>query len=205
MHVANIDWADFFGPVFASIEASRAFVDCVEAIPAATSKAKIVMHQAARMLWLGDRIEEVAKGRPALQLPFQLIAAEAVAKLVNNFEGEGQSRKHVRLFFEDVCADSHRVTLGRAFSHAPGGPFLSMRETVDFLYDIRCDVVHEGAYFGLTLARPGDTVRWLTPSGTGSLIAEITIQQLRQIVLEGSIQGAVKLLPVGSPCVQLAP
>src|SRR5574341_187144 len=116
MHVANIDWAEFFGPAFQSSEACRAFVDCVEGIPAATSKAKIVMHQAARMLWLGDRMEEVAKGRPALQLLFQLIAAEAVAKIVNKFEGEGQSRKHVHLFFEDVCSDFHRDILGKAFS-----------------------------------------------------------------------------------------
>lgn len=207
MHVANIDWADFFQPAFPSIDASRAFIDCVEAVPATTSKAKIVIHQAARMLWLGDRMEEVGKGRPALQLLFQLIAAEAVAKLVNNFHSEGESRKHVRLFFEDICSDSHRVALGRAFSHAPGGPFLSVRETVDFLYDIRCDVVHEGAYFTLTLARPDETQKWLTPSrgGKASLIAGITIQQLRQIALEGAIRGAVRLLPVGSPCVQLAP
>lgn len=205
MHVANIDWADFFGPAFPDIDACRAFVDCVETVPASTSKAKIVMHQAARMLWLGDRMDEVAKGRPALQVLFHLIAAEAVAKLVNSFNGEGQSRKHVRLFFEDICADAHRAILGKPFSHAPGGPFLSVRETVDFLYDIRCDVVHEGAYFGLTLARPGDTVRWLTPGGSGSLIVGITIQELRQIVLKGAIRGAVRLLPSGSPCVPLAP
>lgn len=207
MHVANIDWADFFRPAFLSMDASRAFINCVEDVPVATSKAKIVMHQAARMLWLGDRMDEVAKGRPALQVLFQLIAAEAVAKLVNNFVAEGESRKHVRLFFEDICSESHRAALAKAFSHAPGGLFLSVRETVDFLYEVRCDVVHEGAYFTLTLARPGDTLKWLTPSGSSkaSLIVGITVQQLRQIVLEGAIRGALRLLPVGSPCVQLAP
>lgn len=207
MHVANIDWADFFLPAFPSADAARAFIECVEGVPAAVSKAKIVIHQAARMLWLGDRMDEVAKGRPALQVLFQLIAAEAVAKLVNKFAAEGESRKHVRLFFEDICSDSHRAVLGTAFSCGLGGRFLSVRETVDLLYDVRCDVVHEGVYFTLTLARPGDTVRWLTPSGggKGSLVAGITVQQLRQIVLEGAIRGAVRLLPVGSLCVQLAP
>jgi len=207
MHIANINWADFFRPAFPDLDASRAFIECVEAVPAATSKAKIVIHQAARMLWLGDRMDEVATGRPALQVLFQLIAAEAVAKLANNFTAEGESRKHVRLFFEDICSDSHRTALGKAFSHAPGGPFLSVREAVDCLYDIRCDVVHEGVYFTLTLTRPGDTLKWLTPSasGKGSLIAGITVQQLRQIVLEGAIRGAVRLLPAGSLCAQLAP
>lgn len=207
MHVANIDWADLFRPAFPNLEASRAFIECVEAVPAATSKAKIVIHQAARMLWLGDRMDEVAKGRPALQVLFQLIAAEAVAKLINNFTAEGESRKHVRLFFEDICSDSHRAALGKAFSHAPGGPFLSVRQAVDFLYDIRCDVVHEGVYFSLTLARPGDATTWLTQSGSGkgSLITGITAEQLRQIVLEGAIRGAMRLLPVGTPCGQLAP
>ena len=201
MHVANIDWADFYQAAFPNAGASRAFVECIEAVPVAVSKAKIAMHQAARMLWLGDRMDEVAKGRPALQVLFQLIAAEAVAKLVNNFTAEGESRKHVRLFFEDICSDSHRVTLNSAFSHAPGGPFLSVREAVDFLYDVRCDVVHEGVYFSLTLARPGDALKWLTPGGggNGSLIAGITVQQLRQIVLEGAIRGAARILPAGSP------
>jgi len=205
MHVANIDPGEFFEPAFPSREACRAFVECVEAVPVAGSKARIVLQQAARMLWLGDRLDEIAKGRPALQLLFHLIAAEAVAKIVNKFDGEGQSRKHVRLFFEDICADAHRAILGRAFSSVPAGPSLSVRETIDFLYNIRCDVVHEGAYFGLTLARPGDTTQRLTPRGTGSLIPAITIQQLRQIVLEGSILGAVKLLPLNSPCAPLAP
>src|SRR5262245_1850036 len=207
MHVASIDWADFFRPAFPNLDASSAFIECVEAVPAATSKAKIVIHQTARMLWLGDRMDEVAKARPALQVLFQLIAAEAVAKLVNNFTAEGESRKHVRLFFEDICSDSHRAALGKAFRHAPGGPFISAREAVDFLYDVRCDVVHEGLYFSLTLGRPGDDTTWLTRSGSGKgfLMAGITVEQLRQIVLEGAIRGAIRRLPVGSPCAQLAP
>ena len=203
MHVANIDYAHFFEPAFPGRDACRAFVDCVENIPAASSKAKIVIHQAAPMLWLGDRMDEVARGRPALQLLFHLIAAEAVAKIVSNFQDDGQSRGHVRLFFEQICGQRHRDVLGAAFRRVPGGPALSIREAVDFLYDVRCDVVHEGVYFGLTLARPGDATQWLTPSGTGPLIPSVSIQDIRQIVLEGSVLGAVKLLPPGSPCAQL--
>ncbi len=65
-----------------------------------------------------------------------------------------------------------------------------------------CDVVHEGAYFGLTLARQGEPVQWLTPSKAGSLIPTISIPDVRQIVLEGSVPAAVNLLPAGSPCPQ---
>jgi hypothetical protein len=82
-------------------------------------------------------------------------------------------------------------------------PTLSVRRAIDLLYDVRCDVVHEGAYFNFTLARAGDTTRWLTPSRTGSLIPTISIQDIRQVVLEGSVLGAGKLLPPGNPSAQL--
>ena len=65
-HVAEIDFEQFYGPAFPNLSEAQEFVRCVGAIPADQSKAKIVLHQAARMLWLGDRIEQVAKGRAPL-------------------------------------------------------------------------------------------------------------------------------------------
>lgn len=95
------------------------------------------------MLWLADRIEQVARGRPALLILFYLIAAEAVAKLVMGFRGEGESRRHVRIFFENICSQRHRSILANAFMTGFGGP-LTLRKAVDLLYSVRCDVVHEG-------------------------------------------------------------
>lgn len=200
MHIARIDYGEFFAPAFESLAVSRAFVECVEGIPRTEGLSKIVLHQAARMIWLADRIDEVARGRPALQILFYLIAAEAVAKMVCGSEQEGQSRKHVRLFFEEICSDEHRRILADAFADRPLGQGVGVRRTVDYLYDVRCDVVHEGDYISLTLRSESDPTDMLTVDGPGFLIAQTTASELRQIVLEGAVLAAKRLLPVGSPC-----
>src|SRR5574337_1948541 len=199
-HMANINFVEFYAPAFSNAAAAQAFVACVEAISAQQSKAKIVLHQAARMLWLADHIEPFARGRPALLILFYVIAAEAVAKLVKGFQGEGESKKHVRLFFEEICSAHHRSILADAFRKSVGGSALSLRETVDLLYDVRCDVVHEGQYFVFTLPEPSDTSALLTVYGGQSLIPKITASELRRIVLEGALVGAAQLLPRDSLC-----
>lgn len=204
-HVANINFEEFYAPAFPNGARAQAFVQCVESISAQQSKAKIVLHQAARMLWLADHVEPFARGRPALLILFYVIAAEAVAKLVKGFQAEGESKKHVRLFFEDICSPGHRSILADAFRRSTGGSALTIRETVDLLYDVRCDVVHEGQYFILTLPEPSETSPLLTVYGGLSLIPKITAHQLRKIVLEGALLGAAQLLPAGSSCLSHLP
>jgi len=192
MHVSKINYIDFFESAFDSRSEAQQFIEAVEKIPTDKCKAGIVLHQTARMVWLGDRINEVAMKRPALQVLFHLIAAEAVAKIVKGFKGEGQSRQYVRLFFEDICSDEHRDIFGKTFSRLHAG-YLSVRDTVDILYDIRCDVVHEGMYFGFSLPEKGESYPELTMSRNEPLTAYITIEKLRQIVIEGAVLGAKKL------------
>ena len=194
-HVANIDFVEFYRLAFANQEGARRFVEEVEQLPPSRNTPKVALHQAARMLWLADRIEEVARGRPALQILFFLIAAEAVAKIVFGFKGEGKSRYYVHRFFAEICSQEHRDRLASAFSTVGRGHF-SCEETVNYLYDVRCDVVHEGMYFGMNLKLPGDTVDTLTQFSGRSIIAHITAKDIRQIVLEGSVLGCRKLLKV---------
>ena len=199
-HVADINFEEFYGA------AAQEFVKCVELIPVSQQgKAKIVLYQAARMLWLADHIEPLARGRPALLILFYVIAAEAVAKLVIGFKGVGESKRHVRLFFEDICSHRHRSILANAFRRNAGGSTLTLRETVDLLYDVRCDVVHEGQYFTFALPDPSDTSRLLTVYGGQSLIPKITVHQIRQIILEGAVVGAGQVLPAGSACLACLP
>ncbi len=201
MHIADIDFPEFYREAFGGDNGAAEFVNCVRQIPAQKSQAKIVLHQAARMIWLSDRMEEVARGRAALQILFFLIAAEAVAKLVNGVTEEGQSRQQVHNFFEDICSPNHRKRLERGFSNSLGSGFLTCREVVDFLYKIRCDVVHEGSYSEYTLKQG---IPMLTPAGEDEFfIAHITAGQLRQIILEGALIGALKLLPEASHCHEL--
>jgi hypothetical protein len=197
MHIANLNYVDFFQSAFPDrLEAER-FVNLVENIPATESKAKIVLHQAARMIWLADRIDEFARARPALQLLFYLIAAEAIAKIVVGFQGESQSRKHVRIFFEEICSDDQRQVLAKAFSRVPSG-YLTVRETIDLLYDIRCDVVHEGRYFTFTLPETTDGYPMITTVGDEVFTAYVSITEIRRIIIEGAVLGANKLVPRGA-------
>jgi len=201
MHIAQIDFPEFFSQAFEGRSGAREFVACVENIPAQVSLAKIVLHQTARMLWLADRMEECARGRPALQILFFMIAAETVAKLAVGFRGEGESKKHVDFFFRKICSERHRARLDRAFSYNLASSFIGWEDSIKFLYDIRCDVVHRGEYFSYSLqAEPGG-INMLTPSGQGRhLIANISAFELRTIILEGSINAAFRLCPQNSNC-----
>jgi hypothetical protein len=145
------------------------------------------------MLWLADRMDEVACGRAALQILFYLIAAEAVAKIVLGFRGEGESKKHVKLFFSEICAQRHRELLSRAFSQTQSS-FLTWERAVEILYEARCDVVHEGRYFEFNLRDPESTTPELVTVPPWNLVAHISSLDLRQVVLEGVVEGVRRLL-----------
>ena len=184
-HVANIDFPIFYAPAFGNDDSkSRDFYKSLTQTPA-----RVVLHQAARMVWLGDQIDQVARGRPALQILFLMIAAEAVAKLADSFEDEGQSRKYVKQFFLKICSDDHRVQLGRAFRGSAG--WLTAEDAVDFLYVVRCDVAHWGKYFELHLPRPElDEKELIIRREETTLVATIPIGELRRIILEGAVLAA---------------
>lgn len=103
MHVAKVDFSDFYTPAFSMPTEARAFVERAQATPVSVSPAKRILHQAARMIWLGDQLKSAAASRPALQVLFYLIAAEASAKLLRGYTADRESRRHVRLFFEEIC------------------------------------------------------------------------------------------------------
>ncbi len=201
MHIADIDYVDFFRHAFDDPTQAAKHIKAIEAVSPDHCKAKIVIHQAARMLWLADRIDEVARGRPALQVFFYLVAAEAIAKIFVGFDKEGESRKHVHMFFEKLCNDDHRSVLGKTFTGSSGllpvegevsTGWLSVPEAVDKLYDIRCDVVHKGEYFDFALPDSDGafpmTVRKYDVTG------HVTISRIRRIVLEGALGTARKML-----------
>lgn len=189
VHIADIDFPSFFAPAFDnSLEASKKFYEAVAA-SGSYCDAKIILHQTARMLWLADQIDEVAKGRPAFQILFYLTAAELIAKILAKYEGEGESKKHVRKFFSEICDSPQKERLEKAFKRIGGG-FLTLEAAIDFLYRIRCDVVHRGQYYQFALPLGPREIPLLTGQGNDSIIAEITLQELRQIVLEGAVLAA---------------
>jgi hypothetical protein len=204
VHIAQIDFIELYSPCFSDTSAAEEFYSRVKAASPQNNEALVLFHQAARMIWLADRVDEVARGRPAFQILFYLIAAELIAKTAFRFEGDGQSREFVRRFFEQLCADEAPSRLARAFMEPSSGSNLSLRQAVDFLYDIRCDVVHRGQYYGLSLPREEDAFPVLVPNGESYLTSDLRIWEIRKIVLEGAIRGA-RILLEDSPSYSATP
>lgn len=196
-HIAEIDFVAFYAPAFqGDNEAAARFLQEVKDLPKEHARAKIALHQAARMVWLGDQIEEIAAGRPALQILFLLIAAEAVSKIVFKFTEEGRSREFVRRFFEEICNDDHRAVLASAFSMNTGGSCFTVRQAVDLLYSIRCDVVHEGKYYTFHMRETRGGVPLLNHiEDKFSVVTHLTLPELRQIVIEGAVLGSRMCFP----------
>jgi len=170
LHVAAINFPKLYADAAGGLEIASALY---ESQPLGT--AKDILHQAGRMVWLADQIDVVARGRPALQIMFYMIAAEAVAKLAADYEGESQSKQHVRMFFTTYCTATQRGRVHRALEWAVPRPPTSPDDIADYLYEIRCDVVHRGCYFEMAL-----------PS-------EECIKEVRAVVLEGAVRAAQDL------------
>ena len=175
----EVDFEALYGDAFPEDPGIRTFVCCVEnaSIDPEKSRAKITLNTAARNVWIADRLEEIAPGRQALQVLFYMVAAEAVAKLFIGYAGRGASKKHVMLFFAENCDDAARERLDKAFRRLDES-FLTWKESVEFLYQVRCDVAHEGVFDHLGLeVQPG--VQWYTPSEDGPLGVCITPREIR--------------------------
>jgi hypothetical protein len=179
-HVANIDVPDFYASALGDITAARTLYNSLSGSGVEeTRTAKVILNQAARMVWLADRIQDVSAGRPALPITFFIIAAEAVAKLADGYEDEGKSRHYVRRFFSVFCTEDQRRRAYRALQWAVPLP-QSPDEIADYLYSIRCDVVHEGRYFEMSV--PSDAC----------------VGEVRAIVLEGAANAAQSVAARGS-------
>ncbi len=139
------------------------------------------------MIWLGDQLHAVAASRPALQVLFYLIAAEASAKLLRGFSDAGKAKEHVRLFFEEICSDEHRAQLTSGFRLAGHIGTPPIRAVVDLLYALRCDVVHEGRYFEFQMQEPGEDP-CISGVGDQVITVKMSIHDLRRVVLEGAVR-----------------
>jgi hypothetical protein len=193
-HIATIDFEEFYRPIFPSAEESKRFSDRVESAPDNQRPVKEVFHQAARLTWLGDRINEIAAGRPALQILFYLITAETIAKLTYKFEGRGRSREYVHAFFEKLCESKDQSRLARAFIESLSRRQLSLPEAVDLLYEVRCDVAHRGMYY--VFALPLDQQNYPELVNIGDMMVEtiFTLNTLRQIVMRGAVRACSMIM-----------
>jgi hypothetical protein len=88
----------------------------------------------------------------------------------------------VRTFFEACVPPGDRDLLTRSFSNHDLQP-LGLRAVVDALYDVRCDVVHEGRYWGFNFADRESAMLNVEPD----VIVSIQLPALRDIIVGGCI------------------
>ncbi|MCX5814558.1 MAG: hypothetical protein NT178_18750 [Proteobacteria bacterium] len=145
------EWVSFFEPHFIDSHAAEHFVNRCELLTPSHSnhKAKIMMHQTQRLVSIADDIPILRPRRESLPLLFLMICVEHISKLHDSFADEGQSRKYVRRFFNQFLSQPDKEKLEASFLDYNATPMvgLNLGKVVDLLYDLRCDVVHEGKYW----------------------------------------------------------
>jgi len=193
-HIADIDFEEFYRHLFGAEVESKNFSNRIENAPDTQRPVKQVFHQAARLVWLGDRVNEIAAGRPALQVLFYLIAAETIAKLTYKFEGHGKSRYYVHAFFEKLVDSKEQSILANAFRRSSPSRLLNLRETVNLLYDVRCDVAHRGMYYVFTLPLGDKDYPNVVSLGSRTVETTLNLHTLRDIILKGAIRACSMIL-----------
>lgn len=187
------EWLNFYRAFFSSDEDVEAFVGNCEQLVPPDNAAKIMMHQGQRLISLSDDISNIRPNNEALRLLFLLMCAENISKLHEDFQGEGQSRAYVRRFFDEFLEGHDEETLSSGFVHhfERTMPTLGLRGAVDMLYDVRCDVVHEGNYWGFSFHNGDTSMINAEPDVTSN----ITFDQFRSIVVRGCINAVQSKLP----------
>ncbi|MCI0559480.1 MAG: hypothetical protein MN733_13380 [Nitrososphaera sp.] len=147
-----------------------------------------MMHQTQRLVSIVDDLPQFWPHQEPLQVLFLVMCSENIAKLHDGFSGEGKSRHYVQNFFEKFLAKSDKETLSHGFKvNTDPLPSIGFSKAVDLLYDMRCDVVHEGNYTDFAFHDGHMSMVNTNPN----VIAEIQLVQVRDIVVRGCIN-AVK-------------
>ena len=102
----------------------------------------------------------------------------------DRFSGEGRSREYTKQFFNRFASHEDRALIRLGFFDLEQRP-LSLGAVIDALYDIRCDVVHEGNYWSFSFK----TGHYGMLSGEYDLIAQISLHDFRSVVGVGDTRG----------------
>lgn len=183
---------EFYEPYFSNDEnKTREFIK--QAVDTRQKRnIRAIILQTQRLIYLADNADKIKPSRDALKLLFLIICAEAVAKLYKNFEEEGQSRYYVKMFFQEICDPQDWDSLsGAIITDKPRRPsVLSSVEFVDFLYEVRCSVVHEGRYWEFRFkdkSKLGVPFCYFGKTET-TVVVGITYEELRDIIVRGAIK-----------------
>lgn len=179
-------WLSFYLRHFASRIEAEDFVQACENLQPSSPNhvAKIMMHQTQRLVSIADDLPQFRPHTEPLQVLFLVMCSENIAKLHDGFSDEGKSRRYVQQFFDKFLLQSDKDALSYGFKvNRDRLPPIGFGKAVDLLYDIRCDVVHEGNYRDFAFHNGHMPMVNTDPD----VIAEIQLVQVRDIILRGCI------------------
>ncbi|MDP1926222.1 MAG: hypothetical protein Q8K57_15745 [Thiobacillus sp.] len=180
-------WLDFYRPYFPDNETLRRFVvGCEQLKPDDPGhRAKLMMHQGQLLLTIADAMGLVVSGREPLKLLFLLIASENISKLHDAYDGEGNSKHYVKRFFNEFCVPEDKLVITHGIERC--GQESSLEDLIVILYDVRCDVVHEGTYWGFDFATL-ESPSILTGIHLGQVLrVKMRYEEFRDIVARGIV------------------
>lgn len=180
-------WKTFYRPYFDSERLLSNFVETCEGLEPADNRhrAKIMMHQGQRLISLSENAASLEAEKDPLKLFFLIVCAEAVAKLHADYKKEGKSKQFVRDFFHAFCTDEEKSALLKGIEICRSKP--DFDDVIDALYRIRCDVVHEGRYWGFSFATA--KIKSMITGHAGRVMkVTITYNELKNIVCNGVIR-----------------
>ena len=177
-------WIDFFEPFFPSRHDATEFIKPIESLAPGDLRhaAKVMLHQTQRLISIADELPTIRPGKESLQLAFLLICAENIAKLHADFDGEGSSKAYVRRFFGKFVVNGDLSVFHASFTTHERRR-LDLQTVVDALYTVRCDVVHEGRYWGFHFGDGETQMVNIDPD----VVVSITLRQFRDIIVRGCI------------------
>jgi hypothetical protein len=186
-------WLDFYRPYFCKRSDLQQFVQACEDLEVEDPRhrAKIMMHQGMRLLSVADRMEIVEAGYEPLKLLFLLICAENISKLNVSTKQSNNSKYHVRNFFCKFCSVTDQEAIRKKIEICQKQS--SLKDRIDILYKIRCDVVHEGHYWGFQFATD-EHPSVFTGFKEQVLRVRMKYEEFRDIVARGVIAATSEVL-----------
>jgi hypothetical protein len=187
-------WLDFYRPYFRRRSDLQQFVQACEdlGVDDPRHRAKIMMHQGTRLLSIADGMEVVEPGYEPLQLLFLLICAENISKLNVSTKESNKSRYHVRRFFCKFCSPIDKQEIVNNIEICQ--KHSTFDDLIDILYDVRCDVVHEGHYWGFNFATDEHPSMLTGANAEHVLRVRIKYENFRNIVARGVIAATSEVL-----------
>lgn|GEM_PF-1475424 len=184
----------FYSPYFKSEDDLLHFVNSCEILDGSVNKAKVMMHQTQRLITAGDIMKGTDYDTDAMKLLFYIICTETIAKLYRDMGSRKtkESKSYVYDFFNNWTSENDRDLLTKGFTYKYDKS-LHFDEIIELLYQIRCDVVHEGRYWRFHFSQGCNHVINLVPKVEklrpySFVSISITIKDFRDVIVRNSIK-----------------